>query len=147
MASAAKHTARAVLNAFYEAEREYMSAAPGARDFSGIAATMAPNLRLEQTSALPYAGVYTGPKGMQDWSIRMADYFDIVDVQNPEFFERPGSDRVLVLSNIHLRVRATGQELDYPFCQSFTVDLEKGNIVEIRPFYWDVAALNKALGI
>ncbi|KAJ5493714.1 hypothetical protein N7463_009801 [Penicillium fimorum] len=112
-----------------------MSAAPEARDFSGIAATLAPNVRLEQTSALPYAGVYIGPKGMQDWSTRMGNYFDTVDVQNPEIFERPGSDRVVVLSNVHLRVRSTGQEMTFPFCQAFTVDLEKGVILELRPFY------------
>ncbi|CAI7644020.1 unnamed protein product [Penicillium crustosum] len=132
MASTPGYTPRAVLDAFYEAERAYMSSAPEARDFSGIAATLAPDVRLEQTPALPYAGVYIGPQGIQDWSTRMGDYFDIVDVQNPEIFERPGSDRVVVLSNVHLR--------------AFTVDLEKGLILEIRPFYWDVAAVNAALG-
>ncbi|KAL4940554.1 hypothetical protein BDV06DRAFT_196396 [Aspergillus oleicola] len=141
-----KHTARAVLNAFYDAERIYMSASPETRDFSGIAATMASNVRLEQTPALPYGGVYIGPQGFQVWSTRMANYFDIVDVQHPEVFERPGSDKVTVLSSIHLRVRKTGEELDFPFCQVVTVDLEKGVIVDMRPFYWDVAAVNKALG-
>ncbi|KAJ5398870.1 hypothetical protein N7465_009359 [Penicillium sp. CMV-2018d] len=147
MASTPKYTPRAVLDAFYEAERAFMSAAPEARDFSGIAATLAPDVRLEQTPALPYAGVYVGPKGFQDWSTRMGDYFDIVDVQNPEIFERPGSDRIVVLSNVHFRVRSTGQEMDFPLCQAFTVDLEKGLILELRPFYWDVAAVNAALGV
>ncbi|KAJ5498453.1 hypothetical protein LT330_004323 [Penicillium expansum] len=146
MVSTPAYTARAILDAFYEAERAYMSAAPEARDFSGIAATLAPDVRLEQTSALPYAGVYIGPKGFQDWSTRMGDYFDIVDVQNPEIFERSGSDRVVVLSNVHFRVRSTGQVMDFPFCQAFTMDLEKGVILELRPFYWDVAAVNTALG-
>ncbi|KAL4863684.1 hypothetical protein BDV12DRAFT_206327 [Aspergillus spectabilis] len=147
MASTPKYTARAVLDAFYKAEREYMAASPEARDFSGIAATIAPDFRMEQTSALPYAGVYIGPQGMQDWTTRMADYFDVVDVRNPEIFERPGSDRIVVLSTTHLRVRSTGHEMQFPFCQAITVDLEKGNIVDLRPFYWDVAAVNKALDV
>jgi hypothetical protein len=113
MSTPPKHTARAVLDAFYKAERQYMSAPPPTRDFSGIAATLSPTIRLEQTSALPYAGVYIGPKGFQDWSSRMADYFDVVDVQNPEVFECAGSDRIVVLSTLHLRVRSTGQELDF----------------------------------
>ncbi|KAL4793118.1 hypothetical protein BDV19DRAFT_400168 [Aspergillus venezuelensis] len=141
-----KYTARAVLDAFYDAERIYMSAAPEDRDFSGMAATMAPDVRLEQTPALPYGGVYIGPKGFQDWSTQMADHFDIVDVQNPEIFERPGSDKITVLSTVHLRVRKTGEDLNLPFCQVVTVDLEKGVMLEMKPFYWDVAAVNKALG-
>jgi uncharacterized protein len=142
----APHTPRSILDAFYTAERVYMSAPPEKRDFSPIAATLSPDCRLEQTSALPYAGVYLGAEGLQDWARRMADYFDVVDVQSPEIFEREDSNRIVVLSNLHLRVRRTAQELDFPFCQAFTVDLLRGVIAEMRPFYWDVAALNQALG-
>ncbi|KAL5340164.1 hypothetical protein BJX70DRAFT_361708 [Aspergillus crustosus] len=146
MATPPKHTARGILDAFYEAETQYMSAPPDARDFSVIAATLSPTIQLEQTSALPYAGVYIGPTGFQDWTTRMADYFDVVDVRDREIFERAGSDRIVVLSTVHLRVRATGQELDFPFCQAMRVDLENGVIQEMRPFYWDVAAVNQAVG-
>lgn len=146
MASNGKYTARQILNSFYLAEREYMSSTPDTRDFTGIAATIAPEFRLEQTPALPYGGVYIGPDGMQDWACRMANYFEVVDVQNPEVFENPGSDRIVVLSKVHFKVRETGQELNFPFCQAITVDLERGVMVEMRPFYWDVAAVNKALG-
>jgi hypothetical protein len=45
-----------------------------------------------------------------------------------------------------LRVRKTGEELKYPLCQVMTVDLEAGVIKSIMPFYWDVYALNKAIG-
>ncbi|KAF7551215.1 hypothetical protein G7Z17_g5178 [Cylindrodendrum hubeiense] len=141
-----KHTARSVLETFYDEERKYMSAAPEERDFSGIAAVLSPDFKLEQTSALPYAGVYTGPEGMQDWARRMSDYFDIVDVKNPEIFESQGSNRVVVLSNVHFRVRKTGEDLHYPLCQAVTVDLEKGTMVHMQPFYWDVHELNQAIG-
>ncbi|KAJ6172026.1 hypothetical protein N7470_001093 [Penicillium chermesinum] len=137
-----KFTARQILDAFYSAERVYMK-----RDFAGIAATLAPDFRMEQTSALPYAGVYHGPQGMHDWAVRMADYFSVVDVRNPEIFELAGSSRIVVVSNVHFKVRKTGEELEYPFVQVITVDLEQGLITEMRPFYWDVAALNKALGL
>ncbi|CAM1502337.1 Fc.00g043210.m01.CDS01 [Cosmosporella sp. VM-42] len=146
MTSSKNHTARSVLDAFYEAEREFMSFPPEKRDFSNITALISPNFRLEQSSALPYAGVYLGSAGFQDWAKRMADYFDVVDVQNPEIFEKAGSDRIVVLGNLHLRVRATGEELDYPFCQVDTIDLENGKMVKMQPFYWDVADLNRAVG-
>ncbi|KAH8821925.1 hypothetical protein F5884DRAFT_769457 [Xylogone sp. PMI_703] len=141
-----KHTARSVLDAFFAAERVYMSAPPETRDFIGITLTLSPDFRLEQTSGLPYAGTYIGPKGMQEWGQKMAGYFDVVDVQDAEVFEKEASDRVVVVSNLHLRVRKTGEELYYPFCQVVKVDLERGVIEEMRPFYWDVQALNKAVG-
>ncbi|KAK6362480.1 hypothetical protein LTS17_012821 [Exophiala oligosperma] len=138
--------ARQVLDAFYEAERRYMAAPPDERDFKSVAATLAPDIRMEQTSALPYAGIYVGPEGMQDWIRKMAGYFEIVNVQNPEVFEKDGSNRIVVLSQVHFKVRKTGKEMKFPFCQSMTVDLERGVIQEMRPFYWDVQAVNRALG-
>lgn len=141
------YTAREVLEAFYDAERRYMSAPLEKRDFRSIAATLASDIRMEQTSALPYAGIYIGPEGMQDWSKKMAEYFEVVDVQNPEIFEKEGSDRIVVLSEVHFKVRKTGQEMKFPFCQAMTVDLDRGVIQEMRPFYWDVQAVNTALEV
>ncbi|KAI9148065.1 hypothetical protein HJFPF1_11887 [Paramyrothecium foliicola] len=141
-----KHTARSVIDAFYGAERVFTTATPESRDFSGIAAVLSPDIQLEQPSGLPYAGVYKGPQGILDWISKAGQWFDKIDVQNPEFFEREGSDRIAVLSTVNYTVKSTGEELYFPFSQTFTVDLEKGVITEIRPFYWDVHALNKAIG-
>ncbi|KAL1863262.1 hypothetical protein Plec18167_003912 [Paecilomyces lecythidis] len=145
--SSTKHTPRSILNAFYAAERVYMSAPSDRRDFSAMGALISPDCRLEQTSGLPYAGTYVGPSGMQDWSEQMANYFSVVDVKEPEIFEREGSSRIVVVSTVHFRVRKTGEDLHYPFCQVVTVDLDKGQITEMRPFYWDVYDVNRALGI
>ncbi|KAH8691650.1 hypothetical protein BGW36DRAFT_55575 [Talaromyces proteolyticus] len=141
-----KHTPRSILGAFYDAERVYMSAPVDKRDFSGISATLSPDVKLEQTPNLPYGGVYTGAAGFQQWSGKMAELFDAVDVKEPEIFEREGSNRIVVLSTVNFRVRKTGKMLVYPFCQVVSVDLEKGQITEMRPFYWNVHALNEALG-
>ncbi|CAF3517172.1 hypothetical protein SNK03_007299 [Fusarium graminearum] len=143
--SSAKHTARSILDAFYDAERVYMASSPEERDFSGMAATLSKEVKLKQTSGLPYAGEYVGPEGFQKWAEDMANYFDKVDVQNPEIFEREGSNRIISLGYLHLRVRKTGEELKWPLCQVMTVDLEAGVIKSIMPFYWDVYALNKAI--
>jgi hypothetical protein len=146
MATTKPHTARSVLDSFYDAERIYMAAPPEERDFSGMAATLSKEVILKQSSGLPYAGIYTGPEGFQKWAQDMAGYFDKVDVQNPEIFEREGSNRIISLGYLHLRVRKTGEELKYPLCQVIQVNLEAGVIKSIMPFYWDVYALNKAIG-
>ncbi|RGP63620.1 hypothetical protein FLONG3_9833 [Fusarium longipes] len=144
--SSTKHTARSILDSFYDAERIYMASPPEERDFSGMAATLSKEVKLKQTSGLPYAGEYVGPEGLQKWAQEMATYFDKVDVQDPQIFEKEGSNRIISLSYLALRVRKTGQELKYPMCQTMTVDLEAGVIKSIMPFYWDVYALNKAIG-
>ncbi|KAM0352993.1 hypothetical protein ACHAPU_001878 [Fusarium lateritium] len=146
MATTKPHTARSVLESFYEAERIYMAASPEEREFSGMAATLSKEVILKQSSGLPYAGIYNGPEGFQKWARDMADYFDKVDVQSPEIFESQGSNRIVSLSYLHLRVRKTGEELKQPLCQVIQVDLEAGVIKSIMPFYWDVYALNKTIG-
>lgn len=123
-----------------------MAAPPEERDFSGMAATLSKEVKLKQSSGLPYAGEYEGPEGFQKWSQQMAHYFDKLHLKNPQIFESEGSNRIVSLSYLHLRVRKTGEELKYPLCQVMTVDLEAGVIKSIMPFYWDIYALNKAIG-
>ncbi|KAL4899062.1 hypothetical protein BDW74DRAFT_184064 [Aspergillus multicolor] len=146
MASTPAHTARSILQTFYTAETAYMSLPPESRSFASIAAIMAPDFELHQTPALPYGGIYHGPQGMEDWMKVMAGYFDIVDMQDPEIFEKEGSDRVVVLGTAHLRVRKTGEELHMPITQVVRVDLERGLLVELRPAFWDVERVCRALG-
>ncbi|KAL3461941.1 hypothetical protein BJX64DRAFT_288893 [Aspergillus heterothallicus] len=141
-----KHTPRSILERFYAAERIYMSSDPSTRDFSGIASVISPTFRLEQTSALPYAGTFLGVQGMQDWAVQMAEYFSVVDVYDLEVFEQDGSNKIMVLARVRFRVRKTGEDLDFPFVQVVTVDTTLGVMTELRPFYWDVAALNRAIG-
>ncbi|MER6989304.1 hypothetical protein ABT337_28085 [Saccharopolyspora hirsuta] len=45
----------------------------------------------------------------------------------------------VVLTQVRARSRATGRELAFPILQTITV--QDGRITEIRPFYWDTAAV------
>ncbi|QIW98328.1 hypothetical protein AMS68_003846 [Peltaster fructicola] len=139
------HTARGVLEAFYKAETAYTTTPPAERTFVTIAATLSKDFVLEQTSGLPYAGRYEGAAGMKDWMDRMSGYFSKLEVKDAEIFEREDSDRIVVLSNVHWTMRSTGQTMTQSLSQTFTMDLENGLIKALRPFYWDVHELNKAL--
>ncbi|KAF4945404.1 hypothetical protein FSARC_14430 [Fusarium sarcochroum] len=136
------HTAYSILLAFYDAEREYMGAPTESRDFRILEPTLAKDAILIQTPALPYAGTYIGIEGLEDWAQRMSDTWSKVDVQNLQVFEREGSDHVISLSEVYFKSRKTGEELNFPMCQLITVDLEAGKVKSIRPFYWDVHAVN-----
>jgi uncharacterized protein len=122
-----------------------MSLPPDKRDFSGMAGTLSPDHKLIQSPDLPYGGVYEGHSGFLRWAEEMAKRFDVVDVTEREILENEAGDKAVVLSNIRFRVKATGEELKYPFCQVMKVDRQQGVITEMRPFYWDVAGLNAAL--
>jgi ketosteroid isomerase-like protein len=48
----------------------------------------------------------------------------------------------VVLTHVRARARATGRELDFPILQ--TIAASNGRITEVRPFYWDTAAVADA---
>ena len=48
----------------------------------------------------------------------------------------------VVLTQVRARARATGRELTFPILQ--TVTIENCRIAEVRPFYWDTAAIAAA---
>ena len=147
MAFKQNHTPRSILDAFYEAERIYMSADPEQRDFSIMAATLAPDVRLYQTPALPYGGEHIGMDGFQEVARQMADYLSKVDVRELEVFEsdQEGSNRIMAMSRVYFKIRKTGEEYEFPLAQAITVDLNRGWITHIRPFYWDVKTFLDAI--
>jgi uncharacterized protein len=138
-------TPREVLDKFYESERIYTSAPADERDFTIIAATLSDDFRMEQSRALPWAGLYRGPQQFKDWLDKVAQWV-VIDVQNPEIFDSKDADRVVVLSTIHYSCHRTGQKIDFPLSQTFTIDGRKGLIKEIRSYYWDILTLNEAMG-
>ena len=51
----------------------------------------------------------------------------------------------VVLTQVHAQSRSTGEEIDFPILQ--IIRLANGHITEVRPFYWDTAAINAACTI
>ncbi len=125
-----------VLQNLYEAERQYMQAggATAGASFDGMAATLDPSIVLHQSPDLPWGGNYFGHQGFKDWSIKMSECFDLLDVRDPEFFEQ--GSKVVILCRLVTRSRLHGYELDRPMAQVVTV--RNGRITEFRPFYWNV---------
>lgn len=139
------HTPQSILARFYEAERLYMTNPTDPINISALNATLSQNVKLIQTPALPYGGIWEGITGFQGWSTQMSELFDIVDVQDPLVFSNEQSNKVIINAQVKFRVRKTQKELVYPMCQVVVVDSEEGVITEIQPFYWDVRGLLQAL--
>ena len=136
------------MNAFYDAELVYMALPPDKADFSIIANTLTEDVNLTQTSGLPYSGIFSGRAGFQDWAKQMNKWFSTVDVHDRGIFlpQDPASNEIIVKSKVRFVARTTGEEWIDPLLQVVTVDLEKGQISSMKPFYWDVTALNQRIG-
>lgn len=76
----------------------------------------------------------------------MASLFSKLIVAEPKVYEREGADEVVVISRLELTSRDTGKDIELPLAQVMGVDRKVGVITSMRPFYWDVDGLKKAIG-
>jgi ketosteroid isomerase-like protein len=125
----------------YTAEREYLACGgPGIATFDTLAPYFAADVVLHQAEALPYGGIWRGHDGMERFFIAMSQTWEAFDMVEQEFLSTVGM--AVVLTQVHARARATGRELEFPILQ--TIRIVDGRITEVRPFYWDTAAIAAA---
>jgi ketosteroid isomerase-like protein len=130
-----------VLRAMYAAEDEYLAAGgPGVASFDRLAPFFASDVVLHQAEALPYGGIWRGHDGMERFLLAMSQTWEAFEMVDQEFLST--AEPAVVLTHVHARARATGRELDFPILQ--TVRVVDGRITEVRPFYWDTAAIAAA---
>ena len=130
-----------VLRAMYAAEGEYLAAGgPGTASFDMLAPYFAPDVVLHQAVGLPYGGTWREHDGMERFFLAIRQTWKAFEMVEQEFLST--SETAVVLTQVHARSRATGRELDFPILQAIRV--VDGRITEVRPFYWDTAAIAAA---
>ena len=129
-------TPRQVLEAFYEAEKNYMQTTASGKkaSFADIAATLDPDVVLHQSPDLPFGGEYVGHTQYEQWALTMSAIFDTLEVVEQDWFEK--GDKVIVVCRFKTRSRRNGSSQDLPMVQVVTV--KNGKIADFRPFYWNV---------
>ncbi|MEJ3654027.1 nuclear transport factor 2 family protein [Actinomycetes bacterium KLBMP 9759] len=141
MATTSTTDSTTVLTGMYAAEAEYLAAGgPGKASFDLLAPFFAPDVVLHQTEALPYGGTWRGHSGMTRFFRAMSTTWASFEMTEQEILA--GGATAVVLTQVRARARATGRELTFPILQ--TIRIEDGRIVEVRPFYWDTAAIAAA---
>ena len=93
---------------------------------------------VHEAPSLPYPGEYRGHEGFlqmaavfrSTWSFRPGKTFEFLD---------SGDGRVVVLTLGQAIANSSGKEIEWRLAEVFTV--HEGKIAEIRPFYWDTAAV------
>ncbi|WP_327350774.1 nuclear transport factor 2 family protein [Streptomyces sp. NBC_01304] len=132
-----------VLTGMYAAEAEYLAAGgPGRASFDLLAPFFAPDVVLHQADALPYGGTWHGHEGMERFFLAMSHAWESFAMVEQQFLAT--GECTVVLTQVRARPRATGRELTFPILQ--TIRVENGRISEVRPFYWDTAAIAAACG-
>lgn len=127
-----------VLTSMYEAESRYLAAGgPGRATFEMLAPYFAPDVVMHQAEALPYGGTWRGHDGMTRFFLAMADVWESFEIGEQEFLVT--GETAVVHTQVRARARATGRELAFPVLQ--TIAVRGGRIAEVRPFYWDTAAI------
>jgi ketosteroid isomerase-like protein len=125
----------------YAAEAEYLAAGgPGEASFDMLAPFFTPDVELHQADTLPYGGTWRGHDGMERFFLAMSRAWEAFDMVDQRYLSTSGT--AVVLTQVHARARATGQELRFPILQ--TIRVLDGRIAEVRPFYWDTAAIATA---
>jgi ketosteroid isomerase-like protein len=127
-----------LLRGMYAAERDYLAAGgPGTATFDILAPFFADGVVLHQARALPYGGVWRGHHGMERFFLAMSRTWSEFEMVDQEFLST--ADTAVVLTRVDARARSTGRELSFPILQ--TLRVVEGRIAEVRPFYWDTAAI------
>jgi ketosteroid isomerase-like protein len=111
------------------------------RTGAGIDAVLAyldPDVEVIEAPSLPYSGVFEGHDGFRELSSRMAELWEFAPGKTFDYID-DGTGRVMVLTLGRAIAKETGREVEWRLAELFTV--RDGLIVEIRPFYWDTAAI------
>jgi ketosteroid isomerase-like protein len=131
----------ALLKNMYAAEAEYLAAGgPGEASFDVLAPYFASDVVLHQAEALPYGGTWRGHDGMEQFFLAMSQAWESFEMVDQKFLATDTT--AVVLTQVRARARATGRTLEFPILQ--TVAARSGRITEVRPFYWDTAAIAEA---
>ncbi len=132
-----------VVRRFHAAEDAFMNAggAGEGASFSGIAATLDPDVVLHQSPDLPWGGTFRGHAGYENWARQMSRAFDTLAVKDACSFA--DGDTVVITCRLVTRSRVTGETLDLPMVQ--VVRVRGDRIIAFQPFYWNVPAYRDAV--
>jgi uncharacterized protein len=100
-----------------------------------------PEVEVIEADSLPYAGIYRGHDGFRRLAATMKELWEFKPGKTFEFVAT--GDRVVVLTLGRAVARATGIEVEWRLSEVCT--LREGLIVEVRPFYYDTAAITAAV--
>lgn len=111
------------------------------RSGSGLDAALEylhPDVEVIEAPSMPYPGVFRGRDGFRELAARFGEIWEFPPGKTFDYMD-DGAGRVMVLTLGRAIAKQTGREVEWRLAELFTV--RDGLIVEIRPYYWDTAAI------
>ena len=113
---------------------------PGQAPFSILAEFFDPDVVLRQADALPYGGIWRGHYGIEQFFTAMAQTWAEFEMVEQSFLAE--TNPLVVHTDVRGRSRTTGHEIRFPILQ--IIRIRDRRIWDVRPFYWDTAAIAAA---
>jgi uncharacterized protein len=99
------------------------------------------SLRIYEPAGLPYGGVYVGHEGFYTLFNKLAATYDELSI--PPSVVADCGPAVVAMTTLCGIAKRTRTRVEMPLNEIFV--LRNGKITEIRPYYWDTAAVVAAL--
>ncbi|WP_437316791.1 nuclear transport factor 2 family protein [Sorangium sp. So ce385] len=112
-----------------------------AGDFETVLSFMDPDLVIEEAESLPYGGTYRGPEGFRRLITRVFESVRTFHVEVDGMVA--DGDQVIVMLRLKLGLKGSDREFETKVAEYWR--LRDGKVIELRPFYWDTAALVSAV--
>jgi uncharacterized protein len=90
---------------------------------------------------LPYGGIYLGYQGFYDLFDRLNQTFDNLSIPPSAIVDTDLC--VIAMTTLQGKTRKSGIDVSMPLNEVFVIS--QGRVTEIRPFYWDSAAIVAAI--
>lgn len=102
-----------------------------------------PDFALVEAELLPYAGIFYGLAGWQDFWEKFSECWTDISTANFKMFSN--DNMVIARFEMECTARVTGERIVIPLCEVWT--FKDGKAIELRPYYFDVAAVRRACGL
>lgn len=111
-----------------------------ASDWDSLAAILTEDFRIIEPESLPFGGIYCGQRVMEEVFGKILKTLNPKDVRQISMT----ANDIEVVSMLELVIENGEQDLIAPVAEYFRVT--NGKISEIRPYFFDTAAINTYLG-
>ena len=109
-------------------------------DMDTILSLISPEFVMYEADGLPFAGTYHGSEGFSQFVEAFANTWS--EFSNTELEVLDANPYVIGLSKLRATGKRSGETIEVPLAEFFRV--EGDHIVELRPFYFDGAAVARA---
>lgn len=130
----------ASIRRFYDAENEFVRAAPEDRDIRLMLDELDPDVVVDVPASMPHGGVWRGHEGFRELFVAVTESWEVFEVvYDPQRWHTVDDRRILIEGVLRCALEATDEPVEMPFVSLFTFT-ERG-ASRLDHYYKDTAAI------